>query len=103
MKFLACLLAITMLALSAIPCSDGQNLKNQQYEEMHAAHNHQEESGDCCPVTCICNCCGASITFTSLTTLVLFYFSRVPTQLITTYQSNYRFDFYFGIWQPPQV
>ncbi|MUU77501.1 hypothetical protein GN138_03515 [Winogradskyella sp. HL2-2] len=103
MKFLAFILAITMLALSAMPCSDGQNLEDQQHEEISAEHNHQKDSDDSCPITCICNCCGISITYEPLATFELLNFHKISTQLISTYQSNYRFDFHSNIWQPPQV
>ena len=55
MKFLSIILGLTIFALSAMPCSDGQNLEDQQHEEISVEHNHQEDSDDSCPVTCICN------------------------------------------------
>ncbi|MBD3863398.1 hypothetical protein IEG06_08035 [Olleya marilimosa] len=103
MKFLAFILAITMLALSAMPCSDGQNVEDQQQEEITAEHNHQEDSDDSCPVTCICNCCGMSISYEPLAIFQLLTFNKIPTKLVSTYQSNYRFDFQSNIWQPPQA
>ena len=103
MKFLAFILAITFLALSAMPCSDGQNIENQKHEDISAEHNHQEDSDDSCPATCICNCCGMSITYEPLATFELLNFNKISTRLLSTYQSGYRFDFHSNIWQPPQV
>jgi len=103
MKFLSIILAFTMLTLTAKPCSDGQNFDDQQQQELSIDHNHQEDNDDSCPITCICNCCGMSITYESLATFELLTFNRISTKLVSTYQSNYRFDFQSNIWQPPKV
>ncbi|NNL15901.1 MAG: hypothetical protein HKO81_04585 [Flavobacteriaceae bacterium] len=103
MKFLSSILALTILALTTMSCSDGRNFEDQQHEEISAQHNHQDDSDDSCPMTCICNCCGISITYEPLETFELLKFNEIPSQLISTYQSNYRFDFHSNIWQPPQV
>lgn len=97
------ILSLLILILSLKPCSDGQNIEDQHQDEISVNHNHQEDSDDSCPFTCICNCCGMSITHEPLTTIELLNFHKVFTQLISTYQSNYRFDFHSSIWQPPQV
>ncbi len=89
--------------LSATPCSDGLNQEDLNQEEIGVNHNHQEDSDDSCPLTCICNCCGMSITYESLATFELLTFNRISTKLVSTYQSNYRFDFQSNIWQPPKV
>ena len=85
------------------PCSDGQNLEDQNIEEISASHKHQEDSDDSCPVTCICNCCGMSITYEPLATFNLTIDSKISTELFSPYLSIYRFDFHSNIWQPPQV
>ena len=103
MKFLCYILAITIFSLSATPCSDGQNIEDQHQEELSIDHNHQEDSGDSCPVTCICNCCGMSITYEPLTTFDLIDYYKISTKIFSSYQSIYRFDFHSNIWQPPQV
>ena len=103
MKFLTVILSLTILFLSATPCSDGQNTEDQHQDEISANHSHQEDSDDSCPVTCICNCCGISMTYESLATFELLNFQNISTQLVSTYQSIYRFDFHSNIWQPPQV
>ncbi|NNF85102.1 MAG: hypothetical protein HKM26_01020 [Winogradskyella sp.] len=103
MKFLAHILAITILTLSVLPCSDGQNIEDQQLEEISVEHNHQEDSDDSCPVTCICNCCGISITYEPLATFDLLDYNKISTAVITSYRSIYRFNFLSNIWHPPQV
>jgi hypothetical protein len=102
-KFLTVILSLTILVLSAKPCSDGQNLEDQHQDEMSIEHNHQEDSDDSCPVTCICNCCGMSITYEPLAKYELKFYAKISTEIITTYEAFYRFDFLSNIWQPPQV
>jgi len=103
MKFLSIILAFIIFALSAKPCSDGRNLEDQQNEVLSVEHNHQEDSNDSCPITCICNCCGMSITYVPLVTFELIVYTKISTNLITTYQPIYRFDFQSNIWQPPKL
>lgn len=103
MKFLSTILAFIIFALTAKPCSDGQNFEDQHGEALSVEHNHQEDTDDSCPITCICNCCGMSITYVPLATFELIVYNKISTDLITTYQPIYRFDFQSNIWQPPKV
>ena len=103
MKFVTVILSLIILLLSTKPCSDGQNIEDQHQDEISFNHNHQEDSDDSCPVTCICNCCGMTITYESIKTFDLKLNIEISTELITTYQPIYRFNFLSNIWQPPQV
>ncbi|WP_344730117.1 DUF6660 family protein [Corallibacter vietnamensis] len=103
MKFVTIILSLIILLLSAKPCSDGQNIEDQHQDEISVNHNHQEDSDDSCPVTCICNCCGMSITYEPIKTFNLKLNIEISTELISTYQPIYRFNFLSNIWQPPQV
>lgn len=103
MKFISIILAFLIFALSAKPCSDGRNFEDQHDEALSVEHNHQEDSDDSCPITCICNCCGMSIAYEPLATFELNFYTSISTQSIAIYQSIYRFDFHSNIWQPPQV
>jgi hypothetical protein len=102
-KFVTVILSLIILLLSAKPCSDGQNIEDQHQDEISVNHNHQEDSDDSCPVTCICNCCGMSITYEPIKTFDLKLNIEISTELISTYQPIYRFNFLSNIWQPPQV
>ncbi len=90
-----------MLFLSAKPCSDGNNSEDYYKDEISVNHNHQEDSDDSCPATCICNCCGTSITYEPIK--IDIGILEISTVVFSTYRSNYRFDFLSGIWQPPQL
>ena len=103
MRFITIILSLTILFLSTRPCSDGQNTKDQHQEEWSTYHNHQQDSDDSCPVTCICDCCGTSITYEPLVKFSLIEYYKISTELISAYQPIYRFDFHSNIWQPPQL
>jgi len=68
-----------------------------------AEHNHQNDSDDSCPITCACNCCGMTITYQPLQTFNLDLNNQISTEIISVYQSIYRFDYHSNIWQPPQL
>ena len=103
MKFVTIILSLIILLLSTKPCSDGQNIEDQHQDDISVNHNHQEDSDDSCPVTCICNCCGMAITYEPIKTFDLKLNIEISTELISTYQPIYRFNFLSNIWQPPQV
>ncbi|WP_148870044.1 DUF6660 family protein [Tenacibaculum adriaticum] len=103
MKFVTIILSLIILLLSAKPCSDGQNIEDQHQDDISVNHNHQEDSDDSCPITCICNCCGLSITYEPIKTFDLKLNIEISSELISTYQPIYRFNFLSNIWQPPQV
>ena len=103
MKFVTIILSLIILLLSVIPCSDGQNIEDQHQDEISVNHNHQEDSDDSCPVTCICNCCGMSITYEPIKSFSLIEYHKISTELITTYQPIYRFDFLSNIWHPHKL
>nr|WP_243643643.1 hypothetical protein [uncultured Tenacibaculum sp.] len=96
-------MSLLLLVLSAKPCSDGTNSEDLHQSEIGSNHNHQEDSDDSCPVTCACDCCGMSITYEPLRVYSLINYNSISTNLISTYQPIYRFNFLSNIWQPPQV
>lgn len=102
MRFLTIILSLTILFLSLKPCSDGQNLEHEYQDEISMNHNHQEDSSDSCSAICICSCCSITITDLTIESYNLKENSTEFIQIISSYQSNYRFDYYTSIWQPPQ-
>jgi hypothetical protein len=102
-KNIAVILSILFLVLSVKPCSDGNNAEDLHQNEISANHSHQEDSDDSCPITCVCNCCGMAITYQPIQTFELGINNHISTEIISDYQSIYRFDFLSNIWQPPQL
>ncbi|HIB48120.1 MAG TPA: hypothetical protein EYN07_10320 [Flavobacteriaceae bacterium] len=103
MKFLTVILSLLFLVLSIKPCSDGYNAEDKHIDEVTSNHNHQDDSDDSCPVTCICNCCGMSITYEPIKAYSLKVNQKISTELISTYQPIYGFNFLSNIWHPPQI
>ncbi len=104
MRFLSTILAFIIFALTAKPCSDGQNLEDLHDRVSDIEHNHREDSDDSCPITCICNCCGMSITCTPLVSFELtIVYTKITKDIVNTYQTIYNFNFQSNIWQPPKV
>ena len=103
MKFITIILSLLILVLSIKPCSDGNNAEDQHLDEISAEHNHQNDSDDSCPITCICNCCGIAITYQPIETFELGINNQISTEILSVYQSIYRFNFHSNIWQPPQL
>ena len=103
MKVITILLSLIILVLSIKPCSDGNNAEDQHQDEISANHNHQNDSDDFCPITCICNCCGMTITYQPIPTFDLKLNIKISTTVFSRYQSIYLFDFRSNIWQPPQL
>ncbi len=103
MKAVTFILSLIILFLSLQPCSDGNNTEDQHQDEISTSHNHQNDSDDTCPVTCMCNCCGMSIVYQPLAPFIIIPNTEISTTVFALYQSNYRFDFQSNIWQPPQL
>lgn len=103
MKELTFILACLILALTLKPCSDGYNAEHQNDTEISMDHNHQDDHDDSCPMLCVCNCCGISVTFQAPPMFVLHSKIDISTEINSEYQSNYRFNFLSNIWQPPRA
>ena len=103
MKFITIILSLIILVLSIKPCSDGNNAEDLHQDEITTEHNHQNDSDDTCPITCACNCCGMTINYQPLQTFELYINNPISTEIISDYQSSYRFDLISNIWQPPKL
>ena len=103
MKLITFILSLLILTLSIQPCSDGNNAEDQHKYEISENHNHQNDSDDSCPITCICDCCGMAITYQPIQTFDLGINNQISTEIASVYESIYRFKFHFNIWQPPQL
>jgi hypothetical protein len=103
MKGITIIVSLIILVLSIKPCSDGNNAEDQHQDEISIDHNHQDDSDDSCPITCLCNCCGMTITYQPVIIFNLDFIPKISTTVFSTYQSIYRFDYQSNIWQPPQL
>lgn len=103
MKVNTFLLAVLILLLSLKPCSDGNNTEDLKKDKISLNHNHQDDHDDTCPVTCICSCCGMSVTFESIKIYTFRIHTAISNVVVSSNQSNYQFDSVAAIWQPPQL
>lgn len=103
MKVSTLILSILILLLSLKPCSDGTNSEDLKKDTSSLTHNHQEDHDDSCAATCICSCCGMSVTFESIKIYTFKVHIAIPISPISSYQSDYQFDSIITIWQPPQL
>lgn len=103
MKGLAFIVSIFMLLISLNPCSDGNNTEDKLVDELSIAHDHQDDTDDSCLTTCICSCCGTSISYGPTPPFSVKEYPEIIITPLYEYQSNYRFDFHSNIWQPPQL
>ncbi|MGH1386349.1 DUF6660 family protein [Kordia sp.] len=105
MKNISFILGFLILALALKPCSDGFNSEHENDLEIgqEQSHNHKNDHDDSCPTLCVCNCCGVLVVHQVAQTFTLQSKINISTQVNTHYESHYRFDMLFAIWQPPQV
>lgn len=103
MKNISFILGFLILALALKPCSDGFNKEHENDTEIGMEHNHQNDHDDSCAMLCVCNCCGTLVVHQEPPIFTLQAKNPISTKVNTHYESHYRFDMLFAIWQPPQV
>ncbi|EDP95877.1 hypothetical protein U8527_12170 [Kordia algicida OT-1] len=109
MKNISFILGILILALALKPCADGfcsdDETETEICSENHQEHgkNHENDSDDSCAMLCVCNCCGTLVVHQEPPIFILQSKNSISTKINTHYESHYRFDMLFAIWQPPQV
>jgi len=110
MKILIQILALYMLAISLLPCSDGgygivdmiQHITEIGCNE-DITHRHSGSCGDHeCPPFCVCSCCSPSTLNIPTDTRIQFKKYSTPfTQTSFLYEDSYSFSFIQHIWHPP--
>ncbi|MGK0364449.1 MAG: hypothetical protein ACI85O_001506 [Saprospiraceae bacterium] len=111
MKTTAHILAIYLLLLSLIPCSDGgggmvELIQHFFKVELHAHSGHDEDSGSCgddfCSPFCVCNCCSIAIDFPAEASLNIKEYTPSPTTQPSFIPHEVRIIYPTNIWQPPR-
>ena len=106
MKIFAYFMALYILVLSVVPCSDVHNNCNDKKAttELTQNHDHQQDQDDNCSPFCICNCCQTAMTlnFTNTTFKIKNLFVEIDVKIANR---NFSFisNFYGNIWQPPKI
>jgi hypothetical protein len=99
MRYLALLLSVYILALTAIPCVDLMH-PNQAMSQLTVEHNTQQHR-DCdeCSPFCSCNCCASAMVCSLPPLLTQVVVRTVPVQ--TQYRAPMAPNPYVPIWEPP--
>ena len=103
MKILSVILTFLILSLSTRECYGLQFSDNLHHIEKDCGNNHDKSSHDDCSFSCICYCCGKTISFHEIAKLNVVIATEIPSLLVAVYQTTYKFDNLFNIWQPPKV
>jgi hypothetical protein len=105
MRFLACILSLYILVLTAVPCLDAPEFLGNETVQLtqNTANNTQEiPNVDWCSPFCVCSCCVSSITYQEVLHIDFTCDSFSPVQY-----PKYTFSFssfnFASIWQPPKL
>ena len=107
MRYFIYILAIYLVSLSSLPCADleiGSSAHSvTQHQAEKKSHSHDKENDLCSPF-CSCGCCGAHVlTYEKLVVITFQKWQPVIKKQLPSYTSNFNSEFYFQIWQPPQL
>lgn len=102
MKFIASILALVILVLSVVPCTDANAMNSKATTEItKTSYQHDNPLNDTCPPICSCSCCTDSPIPQVIAKLIL-----VKPELKKRYNTIYS-SFIKGIslsvWQPPKL
>jgi hypothetical protein len=102
MKFFAAVMAVIVLALSAMPCTDAKAFHKQSAKtELTKESKQQVPFTDDCSPFCQCNCCASAFVNHHITVL------PVITQIFLQQKSYFTItkpvQVFLPVWQPPQL
>lgn len=102
MKIVAFLLAVLILALSVLPCTDKNSLGKSAKASIVKATHPQDNADDDCSPFCQCSCCANfSIHNQPSTSLAVpFPFQGAKA---AGYLSSHLYSVSLPVWQPPQL
>jgi len=106
MKWLSLVLAILLLTLSCIPCSDGLALgQEQQLQPLHRIAGHPDAAAhsDTCSPLCQCACCVVAFTLPAPALPVALWLLPEQDILFPLHHDRFPNDIMLSIWQPPRL
>jgi hypothetical protein len=105
MRLLSFILAMMILVLSCIPCSDTGIIypQNESTVSLSIPCEHsQNQHDDCCSPFCQCSCCAGISMPVWATPFTLSRVINLP-RLYNDYRTTTAPDVFLPIWQPPQL
>jgi hypothetical protein len=111
MKIFSSIMAIYMLVLFLIPCSDSYeqdafNIPTTSHKLSDQGEHQHKEHSDCCSPFCVCGCCGVVFDVTQYLNFNQFDINLKSFDLPKTeaiYGFIYIPSYMAEIWQPPQI
>ncbi len=103
MRFLASILSVYLLLLTAVPCIDAHadNVLHKTTLSQEKQDNHQHSDSDSCSPFCACNCCATSVVFQIYQAkLNCFSFSEKQYFPVSSVCFSNPLA---SIWQPPKI
>ncbi|WP_376779872.1 DUF6660 family protein [Sphingobacterium multivorum] len=107
MKFITLILAILVLALSAIPCCalESPSQSDDHLEYRNTKSDNHEHDNDCCSHCSPFYSCGSCFGFVPVGQLIIHSesFSAPIAEHYSVYLHSYLQELYSSIWQPPKI
>ncbi len=105
MKVFAIIFSVYLLALSIVPCTDGEvrTVQNEPAKITHSQNqNIHPNKKDYCTPFCTCYCCNTTtVTFKLNVQKVKIKHPHQIKEQFPFIESNYISDFYGSPWRPP--
>jgi len=102
MNFLAFILSVYILILTAMPCVDvNKECALQKAELTQTTNQNHHNDIDCCSPFCTCDCCATHVI--QKENVIHFDFTTIPQKCVTEYTSFYISSTYASIWHPPKM
>lgn len=103
MKYLAIILSLFTMTMSALPCDDDISILDDQLTEIHVdSHGDSNDLGDLCSPFCTCVCC-AGIVVEPIFNQAALVSNTSETKLNSLYTFSFTSDYLDRIFQPPRV
>jgi hypothetical protein len=103
-KLLIFLLSAYFIALSALPCGDGNSLAAPTQKESPQSEKGKTAHDDSCSPFCACACCG--MTLSNYSPAHFFHISGQIAAFVKPephYRCGFISSYHQSIWQPPQL
>lgn len=108
MKFIWSILAIIILVLSCIPCSDAEVVAMEQTfinttAKSTSQHKTDQEHKDLCSPFCQCSCCAVAYTIPLIPVTDVTTGHAFPDKIFAAYLQQSPVGITLPVWQPPKI
>jgi len=109
-KTISIILALYLLAITTLPCTDNDilghpadtiEINDVSHQDHHHDYDH-DHSEDSCPPMCHCTCCGM-IAFVPSEVIIDIQLKDLYDMYIFSYKFDYNYDYNNSVWHPPVI